>query len=137
MTPSDEVFDPPPPVISGLRQRCPRCGEGKLFKGFLALAPGCERCGLDYGFAEPADGPAFFVMSGVGILVIAVFAWAEIVYRPPLWVHLVTVFPALILGCLGTLRPVKSWLVASQFVHKAEEGKFESLGRHDYDPRRL
>ena len=46
-------------------------------------------------------------------------------------------FPALILGCLATLRPVKAWLVASQFVNKAEEGKFESLGRHDHDPRRL
>jgi uncharacterized protein (DUF983 family) len=137
MTPGHEFFDPPSPIVSGFRQRCPRCGEGKLFKGFLALAPACDHCGLDYGFAEPADGPAFFVMSGVGILVTFVFAWVEVVYRPPIWVHFVTVFPALILGCLATLRPVKAWLVASQFVNKAEEGKFESLGRHDHDPRRL
>ncbi len=137
MTPGHEFFDPPSPVVSGFRQRCPRCGEGKLFKGFLALAPACDQCGLDYGFAEPADGPAFFVMSGVGILVTFAFAWVEVVYRPPIWVHFVTVFPALIIGCLATLRPVKAWLVASQFVNKAEEGKFESLGRHDHDPRRL
>jgi hypothetical protein len=42
----------------------------------------------------------------------------------PLWVHLVTVFPALIIGCLGCLRPVKAWLVASQYVHKAEQSRF-------------
>ena len=121
----------------GLRCRCPRCGEGRLFNGFITLKPRCESCGLDYGFADPADGPAFFVMSGVGIVVIAVFAWAEVVWHPPVWAHLLTTFPALILGCLATLRPVKSWLVAAQYINKAEEGRFESLGRHDYDPRRL
>jgi uncharacterized protein (DUF983 family) len=112
------------PLITGLRCRCPRCGQGRLFAGFLRLAKACDRCGLDYGFADPADGPAFFVMTGVGIVVIAVFTWVEVSYEPPLWVHLVTVFPALIIGCLGCLRPVKAWLVASQYVHKAEQSRF-------------
>jgi len=123
-------YKTPTPIVSGLRCCCPRCGEGKLFSGFLKVAPACDVCGLDYSFADPADGPAFFVMSGVGIVVIAIFTWVEIVYRPPLGFHVVTVFPALIAGCLGCLRPVKAWLVASQYVHKAEEAKFESLGGH-------
>ena len=134
---TDLQYPPLNTLSTGLRCRCPRCGEGKLFKGFLKLAPDCDRCGLSYAFADPADGPAFFVMSGVGIVVIAVFAWVEVAYHPPIWVHFATVFPALLAGCLGTLRPVKAWLVASQFIHKAEEGRFESLGRHDRDPRRL
>lgn len=121
---------PPPPIVSGLTCRCPRCGEGKLFDGFLTLAKSCETCGLDLSFADPADGPAFFVMSGVGIVVISLFAWAEVVLRPPPWVHLLTTFPALIIGCLATLRPVKAWLVASQFFHKAEEARWESIGGH-------
>lgn len=123
-------YDPPLPIISGLRCRCPRCGEGKLFSGFLTVAKECEVCGLDFSFADPADGPAFFVMTAVGMVVIAVFTWVEVAYHPPLWVHLVTVFPALIVGCLGSLRPVKAWLVASQFFHKAEEARFSSLGAH-------
>ena len=127
----------PPTLVAGLRCRCPRCGEGRLFAGFLKVAERCDRCGLDYGFADPADGPAFFVMSGVGIVVTAFFAYAEVMWQPPIWVHLVTTFPALIIGCLATLRPVKSWLVAAQYINKAEEGRFESVGRHDYDPRRM
>ncbi len=123
-------YDPPRPIISGIRCRCPRCGEGKLFSGFLTVAKECDACGLDYSFADPADGPAFFVMTAVGMVVIAVFTWVEVAYHPPLWVHMVTVFPALIIGCLGALRPVKSWMVASQFFHKAEEAKFSSLGGH-------
>jgi len=120
-------FDSPTSLQAGLRCRCPRCGEGKLFGGFLRLAKRCDRCGLDYGFADPADGPAFFVMSGVGIVVITIWAWAVIAWDPPLWVQFATVFPALLIGCLGTLRPVKAWLVAEQYIHKASEGGASSV----------
>lgn len=127
---ASDFYDPPPPVVSGMRQRCPRCGEGKLFKGFLTLAERCDRCGLDYSFADPADGPAFFVMSGVGIAVITLFTFLEIAVHPPIWAHFAVTFPLLILGCLGTLRPTKAWMVASQYYFKAGEGTFESLGAH-------
>src|SRR6218665_1941513 len=117
-------YDSPTPVEAGLKCCCPRCGEGKLYAGFLTLAKSCDRCGLDYSFADPADGPAFFVMSGVGIVIVSIFAWVEVAFHPPIWVLFATVFPALILGCLATLRPVKAWLVASQYINKAEEGRF-------------
>jgi len=130
MADANQTYDPPLPIISGVTCRCPRCGKGKLFSGFLKMAPSCEACGLDFSFADPADGPAFFVMTAIGMIVIAVFTWVEVVYHPPIWFHMVTVFPALIIGCLGTLRPVKAWLVASQFFHKAEEARFSSLGGH-------
>jgi uncharacterized protein (DUF983 family) len=120
-------FNAPSSLYAGLRCRCPRCGEGKLYSGFLKLAKSCDRCGLDYGFADPADGPAFFVMTGVGILVIAVWGWAVVAYQPPLWVQFATVFPALLVGCLGTLRPVKAWLVAEQYIHHASEGGASSV----------
>lgn len=125
-----EPFNAPSSLSAGLRCRCPRCGEGRLFSGFLQIAERCDRCGLDYGFADPADGPAFFVMSGVGILVTALWAWGVVAFRPPIWVQFATVFPALIGGCLVCLRPMKAWLVAEQFAHKAGEGQWQSLGAH-------
>jgi uncharacterized protein (DUF983 family) len=85
---------------------------------------------LDYSFADPADGPAFFVMSGVGVLATALWAWWVVVAHPPLWAQMAIVFPALIAGCLGTLRPVKAWMVAEQYVHKAEEARWASVGEH-------
>lgn len=120
----------PSTLSSGLRCRCPRCGKGPLFSGFLTVAPACGACGLDFAFADPADGPAFFVMSGVGILVTGFWAWWAVVAAPPIWLQFAVIFPALIVGCLATLRPVKAWLVAEQFVHKAEQGRFESVGKH-------
>ena len=126
--------DGPSTLSAGLRCRCPRCGEGKLFRGFLALAERCDRCELDYGFADPADGPAFFVMSGVGILVTAAWAWWAVAFQPPIWLQLSVGLTAMVAGCLGALRPVKAWLVAEQYVHKAEEARWDSLGAHGKAP---
>ncbi|WP_300578469.1 DUF983 domain-containing protein [Phenylobacterium sp.] len=125
-----ESFDHPSSLSAGLRCRCPNCGQGKLFKGYLTLAEGCDHCGLDYGFADPADGPAFFVMSGVGVIVTTLWAVWAVMVQPPIWAQLAVAFPAMIGGCLGTLRPVKAWLVAEQFVHKAGDAEFVSVGKH-------
>ena len=65
---SDEQYPPLNPVLTGIRCRCPRCGEGPLFKGFLTITDKCSKCGLDYSFVDTADGPAFFVMSIMGTL---------------------------------------------------------------------
>ena len=70
----------------GLRGLCPRCGRGKLFCGFLKLAPKCNACGLDFAFADPADGPAFFVMMTMAFPATGFGMWIELGYNPPLWV---------------------------------------------------
>lgn len=120
----------PSSLAAGLTCRCPRCGEGKLFRGYLRIAPRCEVCGLDFSFADPADGPAFFVMTGVSLLVVAVWGWSAVAFQPPIWLQLIVALPAMLFGCLASLRPVKAWMVAEQYVHKAGEGEWESLGRH-------
>lgn len=116
-------WPPLSPMQTGIRGRCPRCGEGHLFQGFLKLAPRCEVCGLDYSFADPADGPAFFVIT-FGCLPSTLFAiWLEVTYQAPYWVHLFTTLPLLLVTCIPPLRPLKGWLVGSQYFYKAEEGR--------------
>ena len=107
----------------GLLGKCPHCGNGPLFEGFLKLAPRCTACGLDYSFAEPADGPAFFVMLFFSIPATAFTIWIEMAHNPPLWMHFITSLPFLLLLCIPPLRPIKGLLVASQYQNKAEEGK--------------
>lgn len=115
---------------TGLACRCPRCGKGPLYKGYLSLRESCPDCGLDYGFADPADGPAFFVMSGAGLVGMIFMMAFEFTVHPPIWVHAVVTLPLLVALCLGCLRPFKAWLVAEQYVHKAAEPTFESVGKH-------
>ncbi len=118
---------PPSPGLSpmrcGLRGCCPRCGRGRLFDGYLTLAPRCAVCGLDFSFADPADGPAFFVMSIVSFPVVGFAGWLEVAMEPPLWVHALTTLPLLLIGCLGLLRPLKGWIVCAQHIHKAAEAR--------------
>nr|WP_272211850.1 DUF983 domain-containing protein [Marinicella sp. W31]MDC2877739.1 DUF983 domain-containing protein [Marinicella sp. W31] len=109
-------------LMSGLTGRCPRCGEGRLFDGFLALRPECKSCGLSYAFADSGDGPAVFVMFAVGFLVIALVLWSEITYSPPLWVHAIIWVPVTIALSLGALRAFKGVLIGLQYRHSAAEG---------------
>jgi uncharacterized protein (DUF983 family) len=115
----------PFPTRAAILGKCPQCGEGKLFDGFLKLAPACDQCGLDYKFADAGDGPAVFVILLAGFLVLGVALWVELTYEPPFWLHLVIFLPLTVIVCLGLLRPLKSLMVALQFHNKAAEGRTE------------
>ncbi len=125
---SDHVSAGPLPIGRGLRGRCPRCGEGHLFQGFLTLRPACEHCGLDYSFADAGDGPAVFVILLGGFVVVFAAMAVEFVYQPPYWVHAALWFPLILLFTLGPLRPIKGLLIALQYHHKAAEGRLEKRG---------
>ncbi|HAH65785.1 MAG TPA: hypothetical protein DCL72_10005 [Rhizobiales bacterium] len=111
---------------AGMAGSCPSCHRGKLFDGYLALAPRCNVCGLDYGFAEAGDGPAVFVILVTGFIVVGLALIVEILYAPPYWLHALLWGPLAILLPLVLLRSFKGVLIALQFRHKAEEGKLAS-----------
>jgi uncharacterized protein (DUF983 family) len=119
-------FPPISPVSAGLTGRCPRCGDGKLFAGFINVAPRCEICGLDYAFADSGDGPAVFVALFGGFAVLGAALLTEIAYQPPIWVHMALFLPLTLVVCLGLLRPFKGLLIALQYRNKAELGRLES-----------
>jgi len=110
-------------VYASLLGRCPRCGKGKLFRGFLDIAPACTACGLDYSGLEAGDGPAVFVILIVGAIVAGGALLTEVWFHPPYWVHAVIWFPAVVLLSLGMLRPLKAGLIVLQYKHRAEEGR--------------
>lgn len=111
---------------AGLSGRCPRCGEGKLFDGFLSVAPQCSNCGLDYKFADSGDGPAVFVILLAGFVVVGALLWTEINYEPPFWVHLAIFLPMTVVVCLGMLRPLKGLMIGLQYRNKAEQGRLDT-----------
>ncbi|WP_349366383.1 MAG: DUF983 domain-containing protein [Nitratireductor rhodophyticola] len=113
------------PMLTGTLGRCPQCQQGHIFKGYLQLAERCEVCGLDYSFADPADGPAFFAMTIAAVPALAFGVWFQMAFELPLWVHVFTTVPLTILSCMALLRPLKGWLVCSQYFHKAEEGSID------------
>jgi uncharacterized protein (DUF983 family) len=128
-------------IKAGWKGLCPRCGKGHMFKSWLKVVDRCEVCHLDYRFAAPDDGPAFFSLCFVAFPLTFLIVWFQVAYSPPLWVHFITSVPLLVIGCLLPLRPIKGWLVASQYVNKAQEAGTAQLwaqlyGRDDQEERR-
>ncbi len=127
--------DPATPSLARtvLLARCPRCGEGRLFSGWLAVAPACTVCGQDLKRADTGDGPAVFVILIVGAVVVAAALVTEVKVSPPYWVHAVLWVPSVIGLSLLLLRPVKALAVALQWKNKAAEGRMSS-GREEDRP---
>ncbi|MFN8831508.1 MAG: DUF983 domain-containing protein [Labrys sp. (in: a-proteobacteria)] len=123
---TERHYPPQSPVSVGLAGRCPRCGQGKLFKGLLAVAPRCEACDLDFSFADAGDGPAVFVTLIAGFLILGAAVYVEFTYEPPIWVHVMLWGPLILLVCTGLLRLIKGVLIALQYVNRAAEGRLES-----------
>ena len=111
-------------IRAGLACKCPRCGKGKLFTGFLTPRPRCEVCGLDYKFADSGDGPAVFIMFPAGFIVVGAALITEAVYHPPYWVHAALWLPLILIVTLGPLRPMKGAMIALQYFHQAAEFRF-------------
>jgi uncharacterized protein (DUF983 family) len=113
----------PSVAYAALLGRCPRCGRGQLFRGFLTVAASCGACGLDYSRFEAGDGPAVFVILIVGAIVAGGALLTEVWYQPPYWVHAVIWGPAVVILSLGLLRPLKAGLIVLQYKHRAGQGR--------------
>jgi uncharacterized protein (DUF983 family) len=115
----------PNPLLSGAAGRCPNCGEGHLFEGFLKVAPRCEACGYDLAKADSGDGPAVFVILIGGFLAAFGALFTEFAWHPPIWVTLVIWLPMTLVVCLALLRPFKGMMLAAQFMNKASEARHD------------
>ncbi len=122
---TDAHHAPVSPFVSGLTGRCPRCGKGHMFTGFLTLRKECEVRHLDYTFADAGDGPAIFVMLIAGFIVVGAALLVEVVYQPPFWLHAVLWGPLILIVTLGPLRLIKGLLIALQYHHDAAPGRLE------------
>ncbi len=119
------LYPPLPPTATGMRGLCPRCGQGRLFDGFLSVPPRCQVCGLDFSFADSGDGPAVFIMMIVGFIVVGLALVVEFTFHPPYWVHAVLWIPLILILSVGLLRPLKGLLIAQQYRRRAEPGRLE------------
>jgi len=109
------------PVLTGLACRCPRCGQGRLFRGFLTVTETCAVCGFDLRKADSGDGPAVFISFLMGALIVPLALWVEFVFAPPYWLHLLLWPPIVVGGSLALLRPIKGVMIALQFHYRAGE----------------
>ncbi len=121
--PADEAYPPRSAFKTGVCCRCPRCGRGRLFVGFLTVAERCEACRFDLTKADSGDGPAVFIILILGAVVVALAFLVERGFMPPMWLHMVIWPPVIVALALALLRLMKATLVAYHYKNL----------RHEYD----
>lgn len=120
------TYHPPvSPFAAGFSGKCPRCGQGALFRSFLGVKDRCAVCGLDFAKADAGDGPAVFIMFIVGFVAVAIAFVAQFVFFAPIVVSFLIAGGVATILSLGLLRPFKAILIALQYRHKAEQGRLE------------
>jgi uncharacterized protein (DUF983 family) len=115
------------PFLAGVRCRCPHCGEGALFRGFLTVTPRCEACGLDLSAADSGDGPAVFIVLVVGIIACFGMLICDVAFHPPIWVDFAVWLPFTAILVLALIRPFKGVMLAMQFHNKASEARRDDV----------
>jgi uncharacterized protein (DUF983 family) len=108
-------------LSAGLRCRCPACGEGPLFQGFLTVRGRCLVCGVDLSAQDSGDGPVAFIVLIVGAIVVGLALIAEVRYEPPIWLHLLLWLPLTMVLVLALMRPFKAILIALQYKHRRHD----------------
>lgn len=111
-------------ISRGFFCRCPKCGEGKLFNGYLKSKYDCSVCGEEFHHHRADDAPPYFTITIVGHIIIPAMLALELMVRPEAWVHMVLWLPLTLILSLGFLRPVKGALIGLQWA----------LYMHGFDP---
>ena len=109
------------PVAASLAGRCPKCGSGRLFAGFLRIVPRCESCGLDLSKQDSGDGPVAFIILVVGFVVVGAALVVEVKFGWPLWLHLLVWLPLAVVLTLALMRPAKALLIGLQYRHRRQD----------------
>lgn len=98
-----------------LHPRCPFCGEGRIYRGFLTVEPACPHCKAAFSAHDAADGPAFVAMTVIGGLLSVIVLVLEMKYHPPYWVYLAILLPLGMVSLLIVLRISKTAFILARF----------------------
>ena len=107
------------PIRAGLLCRCPNCGKGPLYAGFLKVVDRCAACGFDFTRLNTGDGAAVFVMQIAGTPVVFGALYVQLVDNPPIWAMLAVALPLVLGLSLGLMRPGKGVMIALQMRNRA------------------
>ncbi len=103
-------------VLRGMRCKCPSCGIGGVFDGYLSVKQSCDNCGEELHHHRADDAPPYFTIFIVGHVIVALAMWVEMAYVPPMWIHMAVWLPLTLIMSLALLRPIKSALVGLQWA---------------------
>ena len=121
-------------LLAGLKCKCPNCGDGAIFDGYLTIRDACPDCGQELHHHQADDAPPYFAITIVGHIVVSLVVIVESQYRPALWIHAALWIPLTIMLALAFLRPIKGAIVAYQWALRMHGFETDSSGGTGPDP---
>ncbi|MDD9909983.1 MAG: DUF983 domain-containing protein [Ahrensia sp.] len=107
-----------PAILKGLRGKCPRCGEGRIFHKWLKVSQQCSVCGQDLHHERAQDFPPYVVIVIVGHVVVTALMLVEARTDWSMTTHLLVWIPLTVVLTLALLQPVKGGVVGLQWALK-------------------
>ncbi len=102
-------------LARGLRGRCPRCGEGSLFRKWLKPRQACPACALDLRPQQADDFPAYIAIFLTGHLLAPVIILLALDYALSTFQMAAIIMPLAIAMILFQLQPAKGAVIALQW----------------------
>ncbi|MCX5480997.1 DUF983 domain-containing protein [Kaistia geumhonensis] len=111
-------------MARGFACRCPQCGKGRMFTGYLTVVDRCEACGEDLSHQRADDAPPYFTIVAVGHIIVPLILIVETAFHLSNFTHLAIWLPLTLILTLALLRPIKGAVVGLQWA----------LYMHGFDP---
>ncbi|MFG1462873.1 DUF983 domain-containing protein [Xanthobacter sp. DSM 24535] len=111
-------------LARGALGRCPNCGAGRMFSSYLTVLEACPVCDEELHHHRADDAPPYAVIFVVGHIVVPLLVLVEEIFRPAVWIHLVTFLPLTLALSLALLPVLKGALIALQWSRRM----------HGFDP---
>ena len=105
-------------ILNGLRRKCPKCGTGALFDGYLTVTDSCDACGQELSHHRADDGPAYLTILLVGHLMVPFIHIGFVHLRPEPWVLAVVLTTLCVCLALFLLPRMKGLVVAIQWAKR-------------------
>jgi uncharacterized protein (DUF983 family) len=106
-------------IKTGWACKCPKCGIGNIYQSGLTLTlrDECPHCGLNLAANDSADGPAVFLIFILGFALVPIALILDALFVIPLWAHAILWTVVALAITLGSLRPLKAYIIALQYKH--------------------
>ncbi|MFY9287963.1 MAG: DUF983 domain-containing protein [Alphaproteobacteria bacterium] len=95
-----------------LRERCPHCGQGRMFTSYLRIVSACSVCGEKFGHIRADDGPAWITILLTGHIIVPLLVHIQSRVEWPMWQSMLIWITATTLLALALLPRSKSVFVS-------------------------
>lgn len=99
----------------GICGRCPRCGQGGLFRKWLKPRDACPACAMDLTPQRADDFPAYIAMIVTGHIMAPLIIMLSLDFALGPVASMAILVPAALAMMLGMLQPAKGAVIATQW----------------------